>query len=228
MLIPTVDTIADNMTQRSLLPNSLSVWLNDALTSSGMSQSGLAEALNQQLSKTINRSTVNKMVLGTRAISAEEMLIITEITGFPIPLTPDGPPTIAIAGKVGAGAKVPLFDAYEKGDGPQVECPPGLSPHGLVAVEVEGDSMDPIYADGDLLFYSRDSHEGVPSDSIGHKCVAEDEDGMVWVKQVRQGSEPGLFHLISLNPFAANSLNVRLKWAARVRLHWPAELVRKR
>ena len=63
-------------------------------------------------------------------------------------------PTISIAGKVGAGASVPVFDAYAKGDGPQVICPPGLSPSGVVAVEVEGDSMEPVYSAGDLLFYS--------------------------------------------------------------------------
>lgn len=136
-------------------------------------------------------------------------------------------PTISIAGKVGAGAQVPVFDVYEKGDGPQVECPPGLSAHGIVAVEVEGDSMEPLYSEGDLLFYSRNGHEGVPGDVVGHRCVCEDENGMGWVKQVRQGSEPGLYHLISLNPFARNNLNVRLKWAARVRLHWPADLARK-
>ncbi|OIQ38105.1 MAG: phage repressor protein [Roseobacter sp. MedPE-SWde] len=136
-------------------------------------------------------------------------------------------PTIAIAGKVGAGAQVPVFDAYEKGDGPQVECPPGLSPHGIVAVEVEGDSMEPIYSDGDLLFYTRNGHDAVPSDDIGHRCVCEDEDGMGWVKQIKPGDEPGLFHLISLNPGANNIWNVRLKWAARVQLHWPSELARK-
>jgi phage repressor protein C with HTH and peptisase S24 domain len=109
-----------------------------------------------------------------------------------------------------------------------VECPPGLSPHGVVAVEVEGDSMEPVYSAGDLLFYTRDSHEGVPADVIGHRCVCEDADGMGWVKQVKPGDEPGLFHLISLNPGATTMWNVRLKWAARVRLHWPADLVKRK
>lgn len=136
-------------------------------------------------------------------------------------------PTISIAGKVGAGAQVPVFDAYEKGGGPQVECPPGLSPRGIVAVEVEGDSMEPVYSAGDLLFYTRNGHDAVAFEDIGHRCVCEDENGMGWVKQVKAGDEPGLFHLISLNPGANNIWNVRLKWAARVRLHWPAELARK-
>lgn len=140
---------------------------------------------------------------------------------------PDTTPTIAIAGKVGAGAQVPVFDAYEKGDGPQVECPAGLSSHGIVAVEVEGDSMEPVYSHGDLLFYSRNGHDSVPSDVIGLRCVCEDAAGMGWVKQVKAGDEPGLFHLISLNPGANNIWNTKLKWAAPVRLHWPRDLVRK-
>lgn len=140
---------------------------------------------------------------------------------------PEGKATIAIAGKVGAGAQVPVFDAYEKGAGPQVECPAGLSPHGIVAVEVEGDSMEPVYSAGDLLFYSRNGHDSVPSDVIGHRCVCEDIEGMGWVKQVKAGDEPGMFHLISLNPGANNIWNIRLKWAARVKLHWPRELAKK-
>lgn len=222
-----MDMIAIKMMQRSHILTSISDWLNDALSSAGLSQSGLAEALDRRLPKTVNRSTVNKMALGTRGISAEEMLLISEITGFPLPADAGAPPTISIAGKVGAGAQVPVFDAYEKGDGPQVECPPGIGPHGVVAVEVEGDSMEPVYSAGDLLFYSRNGHDSVPDEVIGHKCVCEDVDGMGWVKQVKAGDEPGLFHLLSLNPTGANMWNVRLKWAARVRLHWPAEFAKK-
>lgn len=136
-------------------------------------------------------------------------------------------PTISIAGQVGAGALVPVFDAYEKGDGPQVECPTLLSPHGVVAVEVQGDSMEPVYSAGDLLFYTRETGDGVPVEAIGHRCVCEDVNGMGWVKQVRAGSAPGLFNLISLNPGADNQHDVRLKWAARVRLHLPADLARR-
>lgn len=136
-------------------------------------------------------------------------------------------PTVAIAGQVGAGAMVPVFDAYEKGDGPQVECPSILSPKGVVAVEVAGDSMQPTYSAGDLLFYTRATADGVPSDEIGRVCVCEDMSGMGWVKQVRAGSQPGLFNLISLNPGADNQHDVKLKWAARVRLHLPADLARR-
>lgn len=136
-------------------------------------------------------------------------------------------PTIAIAGKVGAGAQVPVFDAYEKGDGPQVAAPPGLPTSGIVAVEIAGDSMEPVYSAGDLLFYSRNSHEGVPVEAVGKRCVCEDENGMGWVKLLRAGREEGTFDLHSFNDTSPTMYGVRLNWAAPVRLHWPADLVRK-
>jgi phage repressor protein C with HTH and peptisase S24 domain len=166
----------------------------------------------------------------TATTNADDAYTIARAFGVPYEDFMEGrlslPQTIAIAGSVGAGAKVPLFDAYEKGDGPQVAAPPGLPTAGIVAVEVEGDSMEPAYNAGDLLFYSRYTL-GVPNDAIGHKCVCEDVDGNVWVKQVKLGSAPGLFNLVSLNPGASNQHDVQLKWAARVRLHWPADLARK-
>jgi DNA-binding XRE family transcriptional regulator len=135
--------------------------------------------------------------------------------------------SIAIAGKVGAGARVPLVDAYEKGDGPQVECPPGLSCHGIVAVEVEGDSMEPVYSSGDLIFYSRHTHDNVPAEAVGRRCVVMDRSGHVWLKQLKLGREPNTFDLHSINAAVATMYGVRLEWAAPVRLHWPAALAVK-
>ena len=133
---------------------------------------------------------------------------------------------IAVAGRVGAGASVDLVDPYAKGDGLyHVACPPQITPHGVVAVEVLGDSMEPVYSEGDVLFYTRDSHDGIPSEDIGRKCVVADADGKVWVKQLKRGNEPGRFHLISLNPGAQTVWDVPIAWAARVRFHMPAELV---
>ncbi|KHQ51233.1 putative phage repressor [Mameliella alba] len=135
--------------------------------------------------------------------------------------------TITIAGRVGAGAQVPVFDAYEKGDGPQIEAPPGLPTSGIVAVEITGDSMEPVYSAGDLLFYTRNSHDGVPIEAIGKRCVCEDETGMGWVKLVRAGRDEGTFDLHSFNDTSPTMYGIRLKWAAPVRLHWPSDLVRK-
>jgi phage repressor protein C with HTH and peptisase S24 domain len=189
----------------------------------GLTQEDMAERLE------ISTGLYNGLEKGNRRMNETYLEGIANILGVMVSdLIIEDRPTISIAGKVGAGSQVPVFDAYEKGDGPQVVCPPGIGPHGVVAVEVEGDSMEPVYSAGDLLFYSRNGHDSVPDDVIGYKCVCEDENGMGWVKQVKAGDEPGLFHLISLNPTGANMWNVRLKWAARVRLHWPAEFARKK
>nr|WP_127110420.1 S24 family peptidase [Pararhodobacter zhoushanensis] len=136
-------------------------------------------------------------------------------------------PTVAVAGCVGAGASVELVDAYDKGDGLyHVRTPEGVSPRGIVAVEVAGDSMSPVYQPGTVLFYSRDV-VGVPTEAIGKICICEDESGKAWVKVVRVGREEGTFSMISLNPEAGNIHGVRLKWAAPVKFSLPPEYVQK-
>ena len=160
--------------------------------------------------------------------STDTLISIAKVLDVRIGELFDDAKPVSIAGKVGAGAKVPLIDAYEKGDGLyHVACPPGL-PHdsNIVGVEVEGDSMVPTYQSGDVLFYSR-SVVGVPSEALGAVCVCEDENGDGWVKWVKPGSEPGKFHLISLNPLVVNMFDVELKWAAPVRLAWPRDLVER-
>jgi len=189
----------------------------------GLTQEDMAERLD------ISTGLYNGLEKGNRRMNETYLEGIANTLGVMVSeLIIEDRPTITIAGKVGAGAQVPVFDAYEKGGGPQVECPPGIGPHGVVAVEVEGDSMEPVYSAGDILFYSRNGHDSIPNEVVGHKCVCEDVEGMGWVKQVKAGDEPGLFHLISLNPSGTNMHNVRLKWAARVRLHWPAEFATRK
>jgi phage repressor protein C with HTH and peptisase S24 domain len=139
-----------------------------------------------------------------------------------------GVPKIAVAGLVGAGATVELVDAYAKGDGLyHVACPPQIAPTGVVAVEVAGDSMEPVYSEGDVLFYARNSHDGILAEDIGRKCVVCDAAGRAWVKQVQRGTQPGLFNLISINPGAQTAWDVPIEWAARVIFHMPAEFVKK-
>lgn len=135
---------------------------------------------------------------------------------------------VSIVGKVGAGARVPLFDATLEGGGLyQVACPSELSNEGnVVGVEIEGDSVLPIYHEGDILFYSRDAY-GVPTEAVGRICICEDEKGEAWVKYLRSGSEPSRFHLISLNPLAENMFDVILKWASPVKLHRPHRFAEK-
>lgn len=216
-----------DMISRTPISTPLNEWLIAALAHSGLSQAALADRLSARVQRNIDRSIINKMTLGKRVMSAEELLLISEITGFDLPSDKQDLPAIAVAGKVGAGAKVDLIDAYTKGDGLyHVACPPQIRPHGIVAVEVEGTSMAPTYEPGAVLFYSRETI-GIPTEAIGRICVCEDEAGRAWVKQVKVGTEEGTFSLISLNPEAENMHGVRLKWAAPVRLSLPPEFVKR-
>lgn len=85
--------------------------------------------------------------------------------------------------------------------------------------------MAPMYQPGHVLFFSRSVHDGILEEDIGRPCVLEDSEGNGWVKLVKRGTEPNLFHLIALNPAAESSWDRSIKWAARVILALPAELV---
>lgn len=170
----------------------------------------------------------NGLENGKRRMNADYIEGAAEIFGIePAQLIVQSSGLVAVPGHAGAGDEVHLIDDHAKGTGLyMVECPPQLSPRGVVAVEVKGDSMEPVYFSGDLLFYTRETM-GVPTESVGQKCVCEDDSGRVWVKQVKPGTSPGLFHLLSINPQGANMHDVGLRWAARVRLHLPKEFVRR-
>lgn len=134
-------------------------------------------------------------------------------------------PTVAVPGFAGAGDEVDLMDDYAKGDGMyHVACPPQLSPHGIVALEIRGDSMEPVYQGGGIIFYTRDAM-GVPNEAAGKICIAEDADGKVWLKHVKLGGEPGLYHLISLNQSVPPMYDRTLKWAAPIRFYLPPDMV---
>lgn len=139
----------------------------------------------------------------------------------------DATRTIPVVGHVGAGAEVDLIDAFEKGDGHyRILCPPQLGPRGVVAVEVVGDSMVPVYQPGTVLFYTR-ATLGVPTEAVGRICICEDAEGRAWVKQVRPGREEGTFTLVSMNPDHDHRHGVRLAWAAPVRFSLPREFVQR-
>lgn len=207
-------------------PMMITQWVSDALERSGLSQAALAEALEARLRIPMDRSKVNKMVLGKRGLSADEMIAIAEICSVDLPGLGVKPNPVSVVGRVGAGASVPLVDAFEKGDGLyHVARPPQLPHNGIAAVEVEGDSMAPMYQPGHVLFFSRKTHDGVLDGDIGKPCVIEDANHHAWVKLLKRGSETGLWNLVSLNPAAESAWDVHILWAARVLLALPADLV---
>lgn len=125
-----------------------------------------------------------------------------------------GPRTVNVVGYIGAGAQVNPVDDHAQGAGLEVvESPPGET-LSTVAVIVRGDSMYPVYQDGDVIFYARD---GVDDEAayLGRECVVKLVNGPTLLKRVMRGSERGTFLLLSYN--ASPLDNARLEWASPVR-----------
>lgn len=127
---------------------------------------------------------------------------------------PAGQAEVPVAGYVGAGAEVYSIDDHAKGDGIElVEAPPGESRE-TIAVIVRGDSMYPVYQDGDVLFYA--AHDGVDERAcLGRECVVRTVSGQTLVKRVTRGGKAHTYNLLSYN--APPMDGVQLEWAAPVR-----------
>ena len=85
----------------------------------------------------------------------------------------------------------------------------------LIAIDVRGDSMSPVYRNGDTLICRR--RPGKYGDNlIGRDCVVLTKSGDGYVKILRRGSRPGLFNLTSYNPVFEAVEDVQLQWIAPI------------
>ncbi|MTH79395.1 XRE family transcriptional regulator [Paracoccus aestuariivivens] len=191
--------------------------LGQILTEKGIKQRQLAEMLD------VSNGYVSQLVSGKRQPSPELLLQLSQALGVtPTHLMEPSRP-VAVAGRVGAGNTVELVDSYAKGGGLfYVAAPEDLSPSGIVAVEVRGDSMSPLIEEGDIIFFSRYFH-GIDEDVVGHVGICGTEDGRAMVKQIKFGRDTGTFDLFSVNPNHPPEYGVKLAWAAPWR-----RIIRKR
>ena len=120
---------------------------------------------------------------------------------------------VPVTNYVGAGQEVfPIDDSAQGYE--SVDAPPGVVGD-VVAARVRGDSMLPQLRDGWLIFWRRDTHEGVPTECINELCVVKVAgEGPTLVKIVRSGGKAGFYRLESHN--AEPRDNVKIEWAARV------------
>lgn len=111
-----------------------------------------------------------------------------------------------IVGKAGAGPDGAVLFATGDGYFGEVPAPEGATEN-TSALEVEGDSMRGLANDGWLIFY--DEKESPREDHMGEPCVCFLEDDRVLVKTPYPGSQPGLFHLESVNAPMMRDIAVR-------------------
>lgn len=192
----------------------------------GMGESGVRDLFRYGSAPRVSNAYALSQQLGR---SVDEIIAIGTAGAIP---SREAAPSVPVLGHVGAGAHVPLVDAHEATGGMfRVAAPAQLMRRGqaaqFAAVEVQGDSMAPQYQPGDILFYCRATHEGILDEDIGRACVVAGDDGNAWVKQVKRGDEPGLFHLISLNPTGENMHNRHIKWASRVILALSEDMIER-
>lgn len=117
-----------------------------------------------------------------------------------------GPTMVQIVGKAGAGPDGSVLFATGDGNFGEVPPPEGSSVN-TSALEVQGDSMRGIANDGWLIFY--DEKESPTEDHMGEPCVCFLEDDRVLIKTPYPGSQPGLFHLESVNAPMMRDIPVR-------------------
>jgi transcriptional regulator with XRE-family HTH domain len=116
---------------------------------------------------------------------------------------------VPVLGKIGAGGSI----LFEEADEPElVDRPPGAAGK-LMALSVTGDSMMPVYRDGDIIYVNRD-HEGVLPQYIGEECAVHTVDGGTFLKILAVGAQPNRYTLRSFN--AADMADVEVVWATPV------------
>lgn len=187
----------------------LNTWLAEALQRSGVSQAELSRRLTERLGQSIDRAAVNKMVKGTRDISAAEMLEISKLLKHPLPRGAVEGLYVPIIGYVGAGSAVQPFDGQGEIDqGPWI----AIANASTVGVRVRGESMSGRADDGDLIYYDERRNPPTP-DMSGKLCVVGLADGRVLVKRLFLGRD-GAYNLLSTN--AEPIMDADIEWAARV------------
>lgn len=188
--------------------NDIRIWMKESLEAMGHgSKSRLAAFLSVKpdaITRMMNSGDDRKEV---RDIKAHELSAMARFFGKE---PPGGDPLkvrfVPIRGLAGAGPDGSVL--YSTGDGNfgEIEAPRDAS-ETTEALEVRGESMYGIANDGYIIFYEDRER---PSDKhLGNMCVCFLEDERVLVKFPSLGSQPGLFHLESVNAPMMRDVPVR-------------------
>lgn len=163
----------------------LSEWVREALDHAEISGAELARRLSSRLGRSIDRAAVNKILKGLRRVAADEMVAISDITGFPAPTSPASALiSVPHVSWVSAGAFREVGQAMPTDEFPAIEAT-GLPPGDWFALTVEGDSMDRISPPGSIIFVNRRDKKLVPNACY----VIANEAGEATYKRYRPNPE---------------------------------------
>lgn len=170
-------------------------WVQAALDHGDISQAELGRRLTAQLGRQIDRAAANKIAKGTRALAADEMLAIAEMTGYPIPVEDAaGIKKVPLVSWVSAGRMEPS-SGIMPGEIEDWIAAADLPPGDWIALSVKGDSMNRVAADGATIFVNRSDMDLV--DGRFYVFAYDDGDGSTFK---RYYSEPERLEPYSTSP----------------------------
>ena len=125
------------------------------------------------------------------------------------------PRVIPVVGDMSGGEAFSPVDDYEQGAASEY-VKIDFSDEDPVAIRVRGNSMAPVYRDGDLIICSRLRGADIAS-ALNKDCAVKTAAGEGYVKRLMTGTTSGVFRLRSYNSTYDDLVDVELDWAAPVR-----------
>ena len=162
----------------------------------------------------LGETTVRDIIERGRTPSIDNFVAIADALGVS--------PAFLLQGEERMRFKVPTVGIVSGGEGWTPVDGAQLDPlefdftdHDVIGLEVRGDSMSPVYRDGDYLVCHRRTGQYVHN-LIGCDCIIRTKNGDNYVKILKRGSRHGLFTLKSYNPVFDDIDDVAIEWAAPI------------
>ncbi|MEL6339795.1 MAG: helix-turn-helix domain-containing protein [Myxococcota bacterium] len=169
----------------------------------------------QQLADRVGTTapTVSRLEKGDRELTVKWMRRFGDALGLrPSEILEVSPKlTAQVVGRVGAGDAIHWLSVQGDTGAESLNFSERFAD--LIGVRVRGDSMYPVYRDGDLLFCRPRSGVEI-SECLGRDCVVQTVTGESFVKTLRQSLLPGRFRLTSYR--IPDIEDVALEWASPV------------
>lgn len=171
----------------------------------------------------VSRSQFIKLERGERRMTDQYMTQAARAFGVrPSDIMDDSQNSVPLMGYIGAGAEIePDFEQTPPEGLDQIEVPFPL-PDDMIAFEVRGDSMLPVFKDRSVIIVYREQKR--PTDAFyGEEAAVRTRDGRRFIKTIMRGA-PGV-NLMSWN--AAPIENVELDWVGEIFAVLPRSSINK-
>jgi phage repressor protein C with HTH and peptisase S24 domain len=164
----------------------------------------------------VEQPTVSRWEAG-KPVSRKHQKTIADLAGASVGEffhSNDMPVSIPIVGYVSAGDSFAIVEDHEPGGGLDYFTPK-IDSTEVVAVVVRGDSMLPVYRNGDTIIGKRTGRRDLMR-AIGRDCIVKTTSGEGYVKRVLAGTDRHTVRLRSYNQLYDDIEDVQIEWAAPI------------